>query len=109
MRRQTKTAVVSEKLASRSEFMWGCRLHHRPWKTGFVRQRPEILELGRDTVYEGDAGERSLAARLENHARGTLAVDDVIDAEFFYAEELFDVACRHARVGRFRRPLAARL
>ena len=46
-----------------------------------VRQRPEILELGRDTVYEGDAGERSLAARLENRARGTLAVDDVVDSK----------------------------
>ena len=46
-----------------------------------VRQPPEILEFGRDTVYEGDGGERSLAARLENRARGTLAVDDVVDSK----------------------------
>src|SRR6516162_3860923 len=61
-----------------------------------VREPPEILELGRDTVDEGDAGERSLAARLENHARGTLAVDDVVDAVFDRAVKLRDVTCHHA-------------
>ena len=39
-----------------------------------VKQPPEILEPGRDTVHERDAGERPRAARLEDHPRGGLQV-----------------------------------
>src|SRR5262245_22025867 len=77
--------------------------YHRPWKVGSSGNRPRSSSPVAIPFTKGDADERSLAARLENHARGALAIDEVVDAEFDRTAKPGDIACHHAHAWRRQR------